>query len=162
MRCCARANFCTLDNGIVIDRSWKDSYGKDCRACSKLSSIRIPGIEISILPRSHRFALVFRGNGLSPEIADCDPGKEGKPLPNARSLTVAAENTAKIVDEFVSRALSILKNEHPANGILLRGFASVPTIPSMSDVFKLTPLAIATYPMYRVMHLVGMKCGSGG
>lgn len=155
----ARANFCTLDNGIVVDRrAGRIPTEKTEELCERLASIEIPGIEISILPgEGHRFAVVFRGKGLSPEIADCDPGKEGKPLPNAQALADGAKDTAKMIDEFVSQALSILKNEASANGILLRGFASIPSIPSMSEVFKLSPVAIATYPMYRgLANLVGM------
>jgi len=51
----------------------------------------------------------------------------------------------------------VLKDEHPANTILLRGFAKYPDIPSMEQRFGLTPAAIATYPMYRgLAKLVGM------
>jgi 2,3-bisphosphoglycerate-independent phosphoglycerate mutase len=47
--------------------------------------------------------------------------------------------------------------------MLLRGFSQRPNFPSMSEVYKLKPAAIATYPMYRgLAKLVGMKIlGSG-
>jgi 2,3-bisphosphoglycerate-independent phosphoglycerate mutase len=42
--------------------------------------------------------------------------------------------------------------------ILVRGFAQLPEIPSMGEIFKLRPACIATYPMYRgVSRLVGME-----
>jgi len=52
----------------------------------------------------------------------------------------------------------VLKDHHPANTILARGFAKYPVIPAMGDLFKLQPAAIAVYPMYRgLAKLVGMK-----
>lgn len=161
----ARANFCTLEDGIVTDRrAGRIPTEKTQELCEKLATIQIPGVEIFILPgEGHRFAVVFRGKGLSPEIADCDPGKEGRPLPNAKALSEEAVDTAKIVDDFVAQALALLKDEPKANGMLLRGFASVPSIPSMSEVFKLSPVAIATYPMYRgLASLVGMEIADLG
>jgi 2,3-bisphosphoglycerate-independent phosphoglycerate mutase len=41
--------------------------------------------------------------------------------------------------------------------ILLRGFAQLPDMPPMADVFKMRPGAVAYYPMYRgLAKLVGM------
>jgi 2,3-bisphosphoglycerate-independent phosphoglycerate mutase len=46
---------------------------------------------------------------------------------------------------------------------VLRGFARLPHLPSMGELYKLSPVAIAAYPMYRgLARLVGMKavdCG---
>jgi 2,3-bisphosphoglycerate-independent phosphoglycerate mutase len=41
--------------------------------------------------------------------------------------------------------------------LLLRGFSRRPVIPSLPDIYKLKPAAIATYPMYRgLARLLGM------
>ena len=54
-------------------------------------------------------------------------------------------------------ARKALAAEPRANGILLRGFDSLPKIPSLSERFRLKPVCIATYPMYRgLARLVGM------
>ena len=59
--------------------------------------------------------------------------------------------------QFIKQAREILKDERPANMITLRGFARRPPIPSMQDIYGVTPAAVAIYPMYRgLARLVGM------
>jgi 2,3-bisphosphoglycerate-independent phosphoglycerate mutase len=70
----------------------------------------------------------------------------------------AAEKTARIVNAFVARAREVLKSEHPANGVLLRGLSARPSFPGYRERFKLRAAAIAAYPMYRgVAELAGME-----
>ena len=65
---------------------------------------------------------------------------------------------AETARQFIARAREILAGHHPANMLLLRGFAKKPRFASMPDIYKLNPLAIAVYPMYRgLARLVGMK-----
>ncbi len=45
-----------------------------------------------------------------------------------------------------------------ANMVLMRGFSHLPDIPSMTEIYKLKPAAIAVYPMYcGLARLVGMR-----
>ncbi len=159
----ARGNFATLDeNGKIIDRR----AGRiPTELCKKLTEKiqneikEIDGVEIFIRPvMDYRFVLIMRGEGLSDKIADTDPQITGvEPLP-AKATDKSAERTAEIVNKFVQRAREIIKNEHPANGLLLRGFSEYPNIPKMEEVYKLSPAAIATYPMYKgLAKLVGME-----
>jgi 2,3-bisphosphoglycerate-independent phosphoglycerate mutase len=73
-------------------------------------------------------------------------------------LAPEAQQTARIVEGFLKRANQVLQDHHPANTVLLRGISQIPAIPSMTELFKLTPACIATYPMYKgLARLVGME-----
>ena len=161
----ARGNFATIDEqGLLTDRrAGRIPTELNRRLCEKLQQqIReIEDVEIQIEPvMDHRFALILRGPGLGAEVADTDPQQTGlKPKP-AVPLTQneAAAKTAQVVNEFTTQALEILKDEYPANAVLLRGFGKLPEIPKMQELYKLNPAVIAGYPMYRgVARLVGME-----
>lgn len=157
----ARGNFCTVDNkGIITHRrAGRISTDKSTVLCRLLSNITIEGVEISVLPvKEHRFVLIFRGTGLSPELGDSDPQQIGQAPRKIEAFSPQARKTAKIANEFVSQAGSLLQGQSPANMVLLRGFSRRPHIPSISEIYKLKPAAISTYPMYRgLARLVGMK-----
>jgi len=157
----ARGNFCTVDNAeLVTDRrAGRIPTEKCAELCKLLDEIKIEGVKLFVLPvREHRFAVVFRGEGLSPEISDSDPQQTGVAPKVVKALNPAANTTADIANEFVARARTILARHHPANMVILRGFSSLPTIPTMDDIYILKPAAIAAYPMYRgLAKLVGMQ-----
>jgi 2,3-bisphosphoglycerate-independent phosphoglycerate mutase len=75
-----------------------------------------------------------------------------------KALDAKSRKTAKLVNQFVAKARKLLADKHPANMVLLRGFAKHPAIPSYEEVFGLKAAAIAVYPMYRgLAKLLGMK-----
>ncbi len=156
----ARGNFCTVDeNGIVTDRrAGRIPTELNARLIEKMRSIEIPGVEIVLATeKEHRFVLVLRGDGLDYSVSDTDPQVTGKPPLEARALKPEAERTAEIVNEFVSKVRQVLKDEHPANMVLLRGFATDPNLPKFDDIYKLKAACVAVYPMYKgVSRLVGM------
>jgi 2,3-bisphosphoglycerate-independent phosphoglycerate mutase len=162
----ARGNFCTVDaKGIITHRrAGRISTDKNTVLCRLLNNITIEGAEISVLPvKEHRFVLILRGEGLSPELGDSDPQQIGLAPKKIEALSPQAQKTAEIANEFVSQASSLLQGKTPANMVLLRGFSRRPHIPSISEIYKLKPAAIATYPMYRgLARLVGMKVLPGG
>lgn len=156
----ARGNFCTVDQaGIITDRrAGRIATEKNAELCNLLSKIRLSGAHLFVQPvREHRFVVVFRGPGLSDQVADTDPQHEGSAPLEPKALSPAAESTARLARDFVAKARAILSRHHPANMLLMRGFSQHPKLPSMGQVFKLTPAAIATYPMYRgLAKLLGM------
>jgi len=157
----ARGNFCTVDgSGAISDRrAGRISTERCAELCAKLREIRLDGAELFVEPvREHRFVLVLRGDGLSDAVTDTDPQREGVVPPEARPTAPEGEATARLAARFVENAKRVLAPESPANMLTLRGFARWPDWPSMPDVFKLRPAAIAHYPMYRgLAKLVGME-----
>ena len=162
----ARGNYCTVDdNGFITDRrAGRISTEKNIALCKKLDGMEIDGVKIFAMPvKEHRFSVIFRGKNLSDKLLDSDPQKEGlKPL-DAVATEKSAELSAKIVNKFIQKAKEILKSEHPANMILLRGFSKMVNLPKFQDVYKLNPACIAIYPMYKgLARLCGMDVLNAG
>jgi 2,3-bisphosphoglycerate-independent phosphoglycerate mutase len=157
----ARGNFCTVDSsGLVTDRrAGRISTEKCAELCQLLGKIKIEGVNLFVLPvREHRLAVVFRGEGLAAEVSDSDPQQTGVAPKAVTARKSPARRTADIANEFIEKARAILAKQHPANMVLLRGFSRRPDIPTLKDIYKLNPAAIAAYPMYRgLARLVGMK-----
>ena len=156
----ARGNFCTVDsNGLVTDRrAGRISDEKCAELCKILDGQRIDGIEVIVRPvRGHRFIAVFRGEGLSPAVSDSDPQQTGLPPLDIYADNIESVKMANVAISFISAAKEILADQNPANMVLLRGFSGEPGFPSMKDIYKLNPAAVAGYPMYRgLARLVGM------
>jgi 2,3-bisphosphoglycerate-independent phosphoglycerate mutase len=157
----ARGNFCTVDeDGLITDRrAGRITTEKCTELCKLLSQIKIGGVELFVWPvKEHRFMLVLRGDGLSAEIGDTDPQRLGVAPNMAIAAMPAAKQAAQTVNVFIGEASKVLARHHPANMILLRGFSKLPDMPSMNEIYKLTPAAIAVYPMYKgLAKLIGMK-----
>ena len=116
-------------------------------------------MKVSIKPgKEHRFVILFRGEGLSDGLTDADPQKDGKPSIPTTAITDSAKFSEKVINRFIEKATQLLKSQDSANTLLLRGFAQIPKIPTMTELFKIRPAAIAVYPMYRgIASLVGME-----
>lgn len=157
----ARGNFCSVDDqGLIIDRrAGRITTDKCAELCELLRQIELEGIELFVLPvKDHRFLLVLRGERLAAELRDTDPQRIGVAPNMALATEPQAKHTAHITNTFVDEAEEILAMHDPANMILLRGFSKLPHIPSMGEIYKLKPAAVARYPMYKgLARLVGMK-----
>jgi 2,3-bisphosphoglycerate-independent phosphoglycerate mutase len=156
----ARGNFCTINkNGLITDRrAGRISTEDNIKICRLLDGMDIEGIKIIVRPvKEHRFIVVLRGGGLNPDLSDTDPQLLGIEPKTVRALCPEAELSTRIVNTFLSRVKNILASQYPANYLLLRGFSNRPGFPTLAEIYKLKPAAIASYPMYRgLAKVVGM------
>jgi 2,3-bisphosphoglycerate-independent phosphoglycerate mutase len=156
-----RGNFCSIDaEGRVTDRR----AGRiPTETCVKLvdmlrAKVKIDGVETLIEPvQDYRLVVRFRGEGLGGHVHDTDPLQTGLHPHEPKAADEGSEKTAKVAAEFLRQAKQILKDERPANFLMMRGFAKFPDIATMEQIYGLRSVAIAVYPMYRgLARLVGM------
>ncbi len=156
----ARGNFCTMnDDGIITDRrAGRIDSDRARELVAELRDIRVDGVEVMVEPvKEHRLLLVLRGEGLGDAVEDTDPHRTGMRPHEPAPRDAAARRTAEAVASFVAQAREKLKQRRPANMVVLRGFQSLPEIPSMEASYGVNACAIAGYPMYRgVARLLGM------
>lgn len=153
----ARCNYATIKDGIIVDRragriptdkskKLTEILQREISMIDEVSITFVPGME-------HRFVAILRfPDQLNPDdafISDTDPQKEGlSPLPPA-PISEKAAKASIIAEKLIKRAHEVLKDEIKANFILMRGFSTMPDIPTFQEAFGLKALAIAAYPMYR-------------
>ena len=161
----ARLNFATCDErGRITDRRAGRIPTETCsRLCEVLGAGRIPGVEVFVRPvKDYRAVVVFRGDGLTDDVADTDPQATGVEALEPTPTSEKGLRTAEVAKEFIRQSLALLMDQAPANAILMRGFAELPHIPSMTERFGLRPAALAVYPDYKgVSRLVGMDVING-
>jgi len=151
----ARINFATKDgSGRISDRrAGRIPSGKGAELVELLNeNVSLDGIEVFIThEKEYRAVVVFRGEGLSDALADTDPQRTGlEPFPvKPTDDSPEAKKSASLANAFVEQANEVLKDRHPANTVLLRGFGMHPALPSFEEVYKLRAAAIASYPMYK-------------
>jgi len=164
----ARGNFATADAaGRLTDRRAGRIATSECRRLAaklrhRLAEEPVPGLEVTVeAGEGHRFVLVLRGEDLSSDLADTDPQRLGVPsLPPEPVDSPADPEAARATAEKVRRLLDLfhdaLADEEKANRTLLRGFSSLPHLPSMEELYGLRCGAFAAYPLYRG---VAKTCG---
>ena len=157
----ARGNFCKVDaDGLLVDRrAGRIPTELSTPICERLDRIEIAGVQVDVFPvQDYRFVLRLRGEGLSEAVTETDPQREGVAALPVRALNPGAERTAEVVNAFVAEAARLMSEEERANMLLLRGFAQMPSLPPMGEVYRMDPAAIAAYPMYRGLATVaGMR-----
>ncbi|MGC8605541.1 MAG: 2,3-bisphosphoglycerate-independent phosphoglycerate mutase [Desulfomonilaceae bacterium] len=163
----ARGNFCTVDQGgFITDRRAGRIPTEECsRMVSLIDRISLPGVEVIVKAvQDYRFVFIIRGPGLSSALSETDPQKIGLKPFKVRPLegSPEARKTADLVNQWVSRVSEIIRKEHPANMVTLRGWSSEPGLPKFEDIYKMKAAAIAVYPMYKgLASLVGMTLVEG-
>ena len=156
-----RCNFCTLDaaGNITDRRAGRIPSEETAPLATKLRDVKIPGVEVFVEPvKEHRFVVVFRGEKLGGNVADTDPQRTGVPPLPPVAHDESSKRTAEIAKQFVAQAQKLLAGQPKANGLTMRGFSAVPTLPTYEEVYGLKAAAIAVYPMYKgLAQLVGME-----
>ncbi len=160
----ARINFATLDeSGKISDRrAGRIPSEKGAQLVGLLNeNLALDGVETFVThEKEYRAVAVFRGEGLSGALADSDPQRVGlEPLPiKPTDDSPEADRCAALANAFVEQANEILRDQHPANTILMRGFGMHPALPSFEEIYELDAAAIASYPMYKgLARLAGME-----
>lgn len=159
----ARGNFATADDaGRLTDRrAGRLPTEENRRICAALDELLrdrdFDGARARIVSgEGHRFVLLLDGDDLSPRVADTDPQETGVPPLPPRATEAAAERTTGIVADVLAVVEPALADEPQANRALLRGFATLPHLPSMEELYELRCGAFAGYPLYRG---VAAACG---
>jgi 2,3-bisphosphoglycerate-independent phosphoglycerate mutase len=157
----ARGNFATLEQDLVTDRrAGRIPTSVNESLCADINEFleSRKGPRITVYPgKEHRFVIKFSGEYLCDALSDADPQKENKSRVYTQPLNEEAQKTAKMVNSFLDDITEFLKDSSPANTVLLRGFSKYPSLPSMKDLFKINPVALANYPMYKgLAKLAGM------
>jgi 2,3-bisphosphoglycerate-independent phosphoglycerate mutase len=157
----ARGNYCTVDaDGLITDRrAGRISTEVNQELSKLLANIEVDGAETFIEPiKEHRFAFILRAPGLHEALTETDPQKTGVKPASVHALDADSEKAARLINRFIHRSRIALENKHPANMILLRGFAKLPVLPSFQKKYGLKAAAIAINGMYRgVARMVGMQ-----
>jgi 2,3-bisphosphoglycerate-independent phosphoglycerate mutase len=157
-----RGNFATLNSaGQVSDRrAGRPPTSENQRVVAKLRQTiqEVLDVPVEIYSESeHRFVLILRGE-LWGEVSDTDSQKTGVPPLLAEPLDERSAKTAQVLNAFSQAAQAVLADEPKINGVLLRGAANQPKLPSLQENYLISPACVASYPMYKgVSRLVGME-----
>jgi 2,3-bisphosphoglycerate-independent phosphoglycerate mutase len=111
--------------------------------------------------KEYRFAVVMRGEGLSPDLEETDPQRTGvAPLAVKTKVILRRRATLLICGTSgLLKAKEVLADQPKANCLTLRGFSTDPGLPSYQEMYGLKAACIAVYPMYRgVSQLAGYGC----
>jgi len=156
-----RGNFVRLGtDGKVEDRRAgriSDEEARPLLLRLKNELSKVDDVELIWVPgKEHRFVLILRGPDVSEDVTDTDPQREGEAPLEARPTSHRGEKTARLLQTVMEKAREILAREK-ANGVVFRGAATLPSLPSFEARWGLKAMGLAYYPMYRgLARLVGM------
>ncbi len=151
-----RCNFATVNSDMeILDRrAGRIREPETEQLAEALDGIEIDGIECSVhAGTEHRAVLVLRGDGLSPDVTDCDPGEDTHLL-RCEPLTEEAQLTADVVNGFLDEAYERLRSHTvnrkrsaaglpPANMLVPRGAGGYPDIESFPEKYGISATCVA-------------------
>lgn len=154
-----RANFATMNKGIVSDRRAGRISTEDAKKFEKYLSMKIEDVNITFRPSvEHRGAVVLRGPGLSGCVHGTDPHHAGvEPLEcHPTDESAEAKKTARIVNKYVEAVRKKLADapenrgrKKPVNAILLRGAGCYKDVPKFEERFGIKAACVAGGALYR-------------
>ena len=158
----ARGNLATLDaDGLVVDRrAGRIPDAEALEVVQRLNEgVRVEGVEVQFVPEAqHRVLVVLRGEDLDSRVADTDPQAVGVEPRVPVALVPSAERAADVVAQVDEQVRILLRDHAKANVLLMRGFDSHRSLPTMQERYGVMSAAVAIYPMYRgIARLVGME-----
>lgn len=151
-----RCNFATVDQDMeVVDRR----AGRICapettELAEAVDGMVIDGVECIVRASTeHRAFLLLRGDGLSPDVTDIDPGRETH-VSECVARTEEARFTADVVNSFMEQSRAVLKSHTtnrkriaaglpPANILLPRGAGGCPSIEPFPEKYGITAACVA-------------------
>ncbi len=165
-----RANFATLEKGVITDRRAGRLSTDEARQLEGALNLKIGDVEFIFRSSTeHRGVLVLRGPSLSPAVSDTDSHHEGA---SVACLPVddmpESAHTADLLNQYLKRINGILDShtlnktrsksgKKPANMLLLRGAGVHIQIPTMLQMFGISAACIAGGALYKgVARYVGM------
>lgn len=165
-----RCNFATVDASMtVLDRRAGRIKEGTAELARALDGWEHEGVRLFFREGTeHRAVLLLRGSGLSPEITDADPHREGLRVAECAPKSPEAALTARVVAEFVRRSYEILKDHPvnrvrkkaglpPANIVLPRGAGVMPRLPTLQERYGLRCAAVAGVALVRgICRISGM------
>jgi 2,3-bisphosphoglycerate-independent phosphoglycerate mutase len=166
-----RCNYATADeSGKITDRRAGRIKHGTLELAKELDGLEIDGARTIFADATeHRAVLILRGEGLSCNITDPDPHKDGR-VPESKPLddTPEAKRTADIMNRFTEMSTKLLKDhpvnkkriengELPANVVLARGGGVTPELPSLKECYGWRALGIVGVSLIRgICLLAGM------
>ncbi|MEM3851483.1 MAG: 2,3-bisphosphoglycerate-independent phosphoglycerate mutase [Methanomassiliicoccales archaeon] len=152
-----RCNFATVDErGVVKDRrAGRIKEPETAELASLLQGIEIGEHRLTFKESTeHRCVLVIHGSGLGANVTDTDPGVEGKAILQAEGKDTSSQQTAEILNKFMSMVRTRFENADvnkkrvakglpPANAVLARGAGVFPEIEQFKEKTGMRMAAIA-------------------
>ncbi len=151
-----RCNFATIDeNWEVLDRrAGRIKAPETEQLAEALDGMEFDGVECMVRASTeHRAVLLLRGDGISPDITDCDPGSDTTVL-RCMGTTEEGEFTAGIVNQFLDECHERLRTHVvnrkrvasglPAANILIpRGAGGFPEIEPFPEKYNISAACVA-------------------
>lgn len=166
-----RCNFATVDASMtILDRRAGRIREGTAELARALDNWEHEGVRVRFREGTeHRGVLLLSGAGLSPDVTDPDPHKEGLRVADCTARSPGAELTARVVNAFVQRSHCLLRDhpvnearvsagQRPANIVLPRGAGVMPRLPTIKERYGLNCSAITGVALVKgICRVSGME-----